>query len=63
MVQGLPGTTSCNGPFEVIRKVIEAEGLRGMYRGFGLTAMTQSPASALWWGAYGSAQHIIWRCI
>lgn len=63
MVQGLPGTSSCNGPFEVIRKVIEAEGLRGMYRGFGLTAVTQSPASALWWGAYGSAQHIIWRSL
>ncbi|ONI27884.1 hypothetical protein PRUPE_1G109500 [Prunus persica] len=63
MVQGLPGTTSCNRPFDVIHKVIKAEGLRGLYRGFGLTAVTQSPASALWWGAYGSAQHIIWRSL
>lgn len=63
MVQGLPGTTFCNGPFDVVRKVIKAEGFRGMYRGFGLTAVTQSPASALWWGAYGAAQHIIWRYI
>ncbi|KAI8561933.1 hypothetical protein RHMOL_Rhmol04G0380400 [Rhododendron molle] len=60
MVQGLPGTAFCNGPFDVVRKVIKAEGFRGMYRGFGLTAVTQSPASALWWGAYGAAQHIIW---
>ncbi|KAG2726741.1 hypothetical protein I3760_01G127600 [Carya illinoinensis] len=47
MVQGIPGTT----------------GFRGLYRGFGLTAVTQSPASALWWGAYGAAQHMIWRSL
>ncbi|XP_040990699.1 solute carrier family 25 member 44-like [Juglans microcarpa x Juglans regia] len=63
MVQGIPGTTVCNGPFDVVRKVIKAEGFRGLYRGFGLTAVTQSPASALWWGAYGAAQHMIWRSL
>ncbi|KAL4643269.1 hypothetical protein ACB092_02G080900 [Castanea dentata] len=63
MVQGLPGTTVCNGPYDVVCKVIKAEGFCGMYRGFGLTALTQSPASALWWGAYGAAQHIIWRSL
>jgi solute carrier family 25 protein 44 len=63
MVQGLPGTTSCNGPSDVVRKVVKAEGLRGLYRGFGLTALTQAPASALWWGAYGAAQHMIWRSL
>lgn len=63
MVQGLPGTASCNGPFDVVRKVVKVEGVRGIYRGFGLTALTQSPASALWWGAYGAAQHIIWRSL
>lgn len=63
MVQGLPGTTVCNGPYDVVCKVIKAEGFRGMYRGFGLTALMQSPASALWWAAYGAAQHIIWRSL
>ncbi|KAG6398652.1 hypothetical protein SASPL_140119 [Salvia splendens] len=63
MVQGVPGTTICNGPFDVVRKVIRAEGFRGLYRGFGLTATYQSPASALWWGSYGSAQHMIWRSL
>ncbi|XP_010672583.2 uncharacterized protein LOC104889134 [Beta vulgaris subsp. vulgaris] len=61
MVQGIPGTTPCNGPFDVIRKVMRSEGIRGIYRWFLLTALTQSPASALWWGTYGAAQHIIWR--
>lgn len=63
MVQGLPGTTFCNGPLDVVRKVVKAEGFRGLYRGFGLTAVSQSPASALWWGVYGAAQHIIWRSL
>ncbi|KAK7332630.1 hypothetical protein VNO80_29385 [Phaseolus coccineus] len=63
MVQGLPGTTFCRGPFDVVRKVVEAEGFRGLYRGFGLTAITQSPASALWWGSYAAAQHLIWRSL
>ncbi|XP_042516419.1 solute carrier family 25 member 44-like isoform X2 [Macadamia integrifolia] len=63
MVQGLPGTTVCTGPFDVIHKVIKSEGFRGLYRGFGLTIVTQSPASALWWGAYGAAQHVIWRSL
>ncbi|PON64867.1 Mitochondrial carrier protein [Parasponia andersonii] len=63
MVQGLPGSTYCNGPLDITRKVIKAEGFRGLYRGFGLTVLTQSPASALWWGAYGAAQHIIWRSL
>ncbi|CAN4107684.1 unnamed protein product [Withania somnifera] len=61
MVQGIPGTKPCTGPFDVAWKVLKDEGVRGMYRGFGLTALTQSPAQALWWGAYGAAQHIIWR--
>nr|CAD1816859.1 unnamed protein product [Ananas comosus var. bracteatus] len=49
MVQGLPGMTKYNGPFDVINKVLKVEGFRGLYRGFGLTILTQSPASALWW--------------
>ncbi|KAL9233063.1 hypothetical protein vseg_008103 [Gypsophila vaccaria] len=63
MVQGLPETIPCNGPFDVIRKVIRAEGIRGIYRGFGLTALTQSPASALWWGTYAATQQMIWRSL
>ncbi|KAK7303633.1 hypothetical protein RJT34_14544 [Clitoria ternatea] len=63
MGQGLPGTTCCRGPFDVVRKVVKAEGFRGLYRGFGLTAITQSPASALWWGSYAAAQHVIWRSL
>ncbi|MQL73757.1 hypothetical protein Taro_006127 [Colocasia esculenta] len=63
MIQGLPGMTTYNGPFDVVRKVLKTEGIRGLYRGFGITILTQSPANALWWGAYGAAQHVIWRSL
>ncbi|XP_072966239.1 uncharacterized protein [Typha angustifolia] len=63
MVQGLPGMTTYKGPYDVIQKVLKTEGIRGLYRGFGITILTQSPASALWWGAYGAAQHAIWRSL
>ncbi|KAL5700352.1 hypothetical protein ACHQM5_025808 [Ranunculus cassubicifolius] len=63
MVQGLPGTKVCNGSLDVVHKVLRDEGFRGLYRGFGLTAVTQSPASALWWGVYGTTQHAIWRSL
>ncbi|OAY70571.1 Solute carrier family 25 member 44 [Ananas comosus] len=63
MVQGLPGMTKYNGPFDVINKVLKVEGFRGLYRGFGLTILTQSPASGTLVGAYGAAQHAIWRSL
>ncbi|RLN24348.1 hypothetical protein C2845_PM07G08820 [Panicum miliaceum] len=63
MVQGLPGMATYRGPFDVIKKVVRMEGIRGLYRGFGITMLTQSPASALWWSAYGGAQHAIWRSL
>ncbi|XP_012484600.1 uncharacterized protein LOC105798910 [Gossypium raimondii] len=63
IVQGLPGATFYIDPFDVARKVIKAEGFCGLYRGFGLTALTNSPAVALWWGVYGAAQRIIWRSL
>lgn len=61
MVQGVTKMPTYNGPFDVIRKVLKVEGFCGLYRGFGITVLTQSPASALWWGSYATAQHLIWR--
>ena len=63
MVQGLPGTSHCKGPLDAVRKVMKTQGIRGLYRGFGLAVLTQPPASALWWGAYAASHHLIWRYI
>lgn len=63
MVQGLPGATKYNGAMDVVTKILKTEGIRGLYRGFGMSVITYSPQSAVWWGAYSSAQHIIWRSL
>ncbi|KAF7134837.1 hypothetical protein RHSIM_Rhsim08G0076000 [Rhododendron simsii] len=60
MVQGYSGHATYNGGLDVVRKVLKADGFRGLYRGFGLSVMTYSPSSAVWWASYGSSQRLIW---
>ncbi|KAM7279752.1 hypothetical protein ACFE04_006886 [Oxalis oulophora] len=63
MVQGYSGHAKYNGGLDVARKIIKMEGVRGFYRGFGLSVMTYSPSSAVWWASYGSSQRIIWSLL
>ncbi|KAL3636543.1 hypothetical protein CASFOL_018842 [Castilleja foliolosa] len=63
MVQGYSGHAKYNGGLDVVRKVIKADGIRGLYRGFGLSVITYSPSSAVWWASYGASQRFIWRRI
>lgn len=63
MVQGYSGHATYNGGLDVVRKVLKADGVRGLYRGFGLSVMTYSPSSAVWWASYGSSQRVIWRLL
>ncbi|CAN4079486.1 unnamed protein product [Withania somnifera] len=41
-------------------KILNSDGIRGLYRGFGLSVLTYSPSSAVWWASYGSSQRFIW---
>ncbi|KAL2523004.1 Mitochondrial substrate carrier family protein [Forsythia ovata] len=61
MVQGYSGHATYNGGMDVARKILKSDGIRGFYRGFGLSVMTYSPSSAVWWAGYGSSQRLIWR--
>lgn len=63
MVQGYSGHAKYNGGLDVARKVLKSDGIRGLYRGFGLSVMTYSPSSAVWWASYGSSQRVIWRLV
>ncbi|KAJ0576169.1 putative mitochondrial carrier domain superfamily [Helianthus annuus] len=47
MVQGYSGHASYNGGLDVARKVLKQDGIRGLYRGFGVSVMTYSPSSAV----------------
>ncbi|KAL8251187.1 hypothetical protein R6Q59_034880 [Mikania micrantha] len=63
MVQGYSGHASYNGGLDVARKILKQDGIRGLYRGFGLSVMTYSPSSAVWWASYGSSQRVIWNLL
>ena len=43
------------------RSIIRAEGVLGLYRGFGASVATFVPSSAVWWSAYGFWQRLIWQ--
>ena len=45
------------------QSIIQREGLRGLYRGFGLSVVTFVPSSAVWWSAYGGYQKAIWHMV
>lgn len=47
----------------VVRKVLRSDGLRGLYRGYGISLVTVVPSSALWWTCYGSYQSLWWRLL
>ncbi|XP_057436148.1 uncharacterized protein LOC130728640 [Lotus japonicus] len=61
MVQGYSGNAQYSGGLDVARNILRADGIRGFYRGFGLSVVTYSPSSAVWWASYGSSQRFIWR--
>ncbi|MCO5577188.1 hypothetical protein L7F22_031012 [Adiantum nelumboides] len=61
MIQGTPEATKYSGGFDVIRKVLKTDGVRGLYRGFGMSVITYSPSSAVWWASYGASQRLIWK--
>ncbi|KAI4375269.1 hypothetical protein MLD38_013159 [Melastoma candidum] len=63
MVQGYSGHEKYSGGIDVIRKVLKADGVRGLYRGFGLSVITYAPSSAMWWASYGASQRVIWRLL
>ncbi|KAG6424012.1 hypothetical protein SASPL_114421 [Salvia splendens] len=63
MVQGYSGHASYTGGLDVVRKVVKSDGIRGLYRGFGLSVLTYSPSSAVWWATYGASQRVIWRLL
>ncbi|KAL2899642.1 Solute carrier family 25 member 44 [Bienertia sinuspersici] len=42
------------------RQIIKSNGMRGLYRGFGISILTYAPSNAVWWTSYSVAQRFIW---
>jgi hypothetical protein len=48
------------GLMRLIRKSLNADGPRGLYRGFGISILTYAPSNAVWWASYSVAHRLIW---
>ncbi|KAJ9702078.1 hypothetical protein PVL29_004023 [Vitis rotundifolia] len=67
MVQGssktiIPNVNSCKyrGGIDAFSKILYSDGLRGLYRGFGISILTYAPSNAVWWSTYSIAHRLIW---
>lgn len=49
----------CKGPLAVARHVYATSGVRGLFRGLGLTAARDMPAFGLYFGVYDGAKHLM----
>ncbi|CAM0951580.1 unnamed protein product [Alopecurus aequalis] len=64
MVQGNPCPASrYHGGLDAFRKIVASDGLRGLYRGFGMSILTYAPSNAVWWATYSLSQKTIWSGI
>lgn len=62
MVQGGTGSNRVryNGGIDAFSKIIRADGIRGLYRGFGISILTYAPSNAVWWAAYSMGHRAVW---
>ncbi|KAG8073671.1 hypothetical protein GUJ93_ZPchr0006g45094 [Zizania palustris] len=56
-------TCRYRGGVDAFKKILLADGVRGLYRGFGLSIVTYAPSNAVWWASYAMAQRFIWRIV
>lgn len=45
---------------DAFRKILSSDGLRGLYRGFGISILTYAPSNAVWWASYSVSQRMVW---
>ncbi|ERN11185.1 hypothetical protein AMTRI_Chr04g180600 [Amborella trichopoda] len=53
-------STKYSGGVDAIRTIIRSDGLRGLYRGFGVSILTYAPSNAIWWASYSVVQRMVW---
>lgn len=45
---------------DAFKKILNADGPRGLYRGFGISILTYAPSNAVWWASYSVSQRLVW---
>ncbi|KAK1281422.1 hypothetical protein QJS04_geneDACA004956 [Acorus gramineus] len=51
------------GGIDAFGKIVRSDGVRGLYRGFGMSILTYAPSNAVWWATYSVTQRLIWGCV
>ncbi|MFS7997592.1 putative mitochondrial carrier domain superfamily [Helianthus anomalus] len=61
MVQGgKGGSVMYNGGIDAFKRIVQRDGVRGLYKGFGISVLTYAPSNAVWWASYSMAYRSIW---
>ncbi|KAG1366355.1 solute carrier family 25 member 44 [Cocos nucifera] len=60
MVQDGGAVARYHGGVDAFKKIVRSDGLRGLYRGFGISILTYAPSNAVWWASYSVFQRLIW---
>lgn len=55
-----PNSCKYSGGIDAFRKILNTDGPRGLYRGFGISILTYAPSNAVWWASYSVAQRLVW---
>ncbi|XP_059303050.1 uncharacterized protein LOC132055317 [Lycium ferocissimum] len=60
MVQGTHGSCKYVNGIDAFRRILQTDGPKGLYRGFGFSILTYAPSNALWWASYSVTQRLVW---
>ncbi|GAU25587.1 hypothetical protein TSUD_260210 [Trifolium subterraneum] len=58
MVEGYNGMAKYKSGLQLATKIVKTDGVKGLYKGFGLPFIAYSPSNNIWWGTYNFSQHI-----
>jgi solute carrier family 25 protein 44 len=47
--------------FYIAKSIVRTDGIKGFYRGFGLSLFSSLPVGSLWWASYSGCQHLLKR--
>ncbi|CAM8878915.1 unnamed protein product [Rhodiola kirilowii] len=56
-------TAKYSGGIDAFQKILRQDGVRGLYRGFGVSILTYAPSNAVWWASYSTAHKLIWGSV
>lgn len=59
MVMNEPAHSHRGSALYVINDILRKDGIRGFYRGFGMSLFSSMPIGLFWWGSYSGMQHCV----